>query len=104
MDFLQNTTNYNLKKPDGTDNYNIEHQNDNMDIIDAEMKANSDKIDNLAGTGRTIETVKGNADALVSHEADAMPHQFVDGATTYRYGFKPNATNDGLVFVYEEVI
>lgn len=38
------------------------------------------------------------------HLADAMPHQFVDGATTYRYGFKLNATNDGLVFVYEEVI
>ncbi len=81
----------------------------------------------LAGEGWTDETIKGNADAigdlddletydqsdLVSavnevneeietHQLDSMPHQFLDGATPYRYGFKQE---DGhLVFMYEEVV
>lgn len=39
------TTNYNLKKPiAATEFYNIEDQNDNMDIIDVELKENSDGI------------------------------------------------------------
>ena len=33
------TPNYNLKKPLGTENYNVEDQNGNMDIIDTELKA-----------------------------------------------------------------
>jgi hypothetical protein len=41
---------------------------------------------------------------LDAHKAEAMPHRFVDGLSTYRYGFKLNATSDGLIFVYEEVI
>lgn len=36
-------------------------------------------LDNLAGAGRTTETVKGNADALATHLADyASPHQYED--------------------------
>lgn len=37
-----NTTNYNLKKPDTTDNYNVADQNGNMDIIDAALKPTAD--------------------------------------------------------------
>lgn len=33
------TTNYNLKKPLGTENYDIEDQNSNMDAIDAAIHA-----------------------------------------------------------------
>ena len=32
------------------------------------------ELDNLAGTGRTTETVKGNADALAEHKADYAKH------------------------------
>lgn len=35
---MQNTTNYGLNKPEATEFYNIEVQNDNMDIIDGKMK------------------------------------------------------------------
>ncbi|MGE4214836.1 MAG: hypothetical protein AB7E42_08685 [Anaerotignaceae bacterium] len=35
------TTNYNLKKPEGTDFINIQDLNDNADIIDREIKAAS---------------------------------------------------------------
>lgn len=44
---MQNTTYYNLKKPEGTDFYNIENENDNMDIIDAELKEHDDAISEL---------------------------------------------------------
>lgn len=73
---MQKTTNYNLNKPDQTDNYNIAHQNQNMDIIDQELKTIADlvaeaetptgaqeKVDALAGIGNT-KTVKQLDDAI----------------------------------------
>lgn len=41
---MQNTTNYNLKKPELTDYVNINDLNDNADIIDAKLKENADEI------------------------------------------------------------
>jgi hypothetical protein len=38
------TENYNLKKPLSNEYYSIEDQNDNMDIIDQQLKANADEI------------------------------------------------------------
>lgn len=75
------TPNYNLKKPDANDNYNVQDQNGNMDIIDAALEtketpsgaqAKADAaeasaatyaeglFDGLAGAGRTTETVAEN--------------------------------------------
>lgn len=41
------TTNYGLEKPDGTDFYDVDVQNSNMDIIDKQMKANANAITKL---------------------------------------------------------
>lgn len=41
------TTNYGLEKPDGTDFYDVDVQNSNMDIIDKQMKANDNAITQL---------------------------------------------------------
>lgn len=41
------TTNYGLTKPEGSDFYDIGVQNDNMDIIDNQMKANAKDIAQL---------------------------------------------------------
>lgn len=41
------TTNYGLTKPDGADFYDVDVQNDNMDIIDKQMKANANAITQL---------------------------------------------------------
>ncbi len=41
------TTNYGLTKPDGADFYDVDVQNDNMDIIDKQMKANANGIEQL---------------------------------------------------------
>lgn len=50
--------------------------------------------------------IEENESNVAAHKADNMPHQFTDttDSKTYRYGFKTNATKDGLVFVYEEVL
>lgn len=41
------TTNYGLTKPEGSDFYDIGVQNNNMDIIDKQMKENANGIEQL---------------------------------------------------------
>ena len=48
------TTNYGLTKPDGADFYDVDVQNDNMDIIDKQMKANAKDIAQLNSDYDTI--------------------------------------------------
>ena len=48
------TTNYGLTKPDGADFYDVDVQNDNMDIIDKQMKANAKGIEQLNSDYDTI--------------------------------------------------
>ncbi len=48
------TTNYGLTKPDGADFYDVDVQNDNMDIIDKQMKANANAITQLNSDYDTI--------------------------------------------------
>lgn len=50
---MQTTDNYGLKKPEQTDNYNVDDPNANMDIIDAQMKANATAI---TGMWTTVHT------------------------------------------------
>jgi hypothetical protein len=47
------------------------------------------QITDLSGTGRTTETVKGNADALVTHKADDVRH--VTAADRTKWGATDNA-------------
>lgn len=42
---MQKTTNYGLNKPEASDFYDVEHQNGNMDILDAKLK----EIEEAAG-------------------------------------------------------
>lgn len=50
-----------------------------------------------------VETgIKEAHDNLASHKNESMPHQFVDGATTYRWGL--SAVNGVVMFNYEEVV
>lgn len=54
------TTNYGLTKPEGSDFYDIEVQNDNMDIIDKQMKANAKDIAQLNSDTKSIIQFLGN--------------------------------------------
>ena len=48
-----NTTNYNLVKPDEEDFYDIANNNNNMDIIDTNLKTISDIADSADEKGDT---------------------------------------------------
>ena len=54
------TTNYGLIKPDGADFYDVDVQNDNMDIIDKQMKANANDIAQLNSDTKSIIQFLGN--------------------------------------------
>lgn len=54
------TTNYGLTKPDGADFYDVDVQNDNMDIIDKQMKANANGIEQLNSDTKSIIQFLGN--------------------------------------------
>ncbi len=41
---MKYTANYNMKKPEATDSYNVDDFNENIEIIDAQMKNHSDRI------------------------------------------------------------
>lgn len=51
---MDNTPNYGLKKPAQSDDYNVQDQNDNMDVIDGALKELADK----PVTGSTIYMYK----------------------------------------------
>ena len=50
---MKYTSNYNLKKPDGTDVVNIEDFNGNADIIDIQLKTLKTAVDGKANTSHT---------------------------------------------------
>ena len=59
------------------------------------------QVGDLAGTGRTTETVKGNADALVSHKNETAIHTkiiAIEEGTT-----EPPVENGALLIIYEAV-
>lgn len=74
------TTNYNLKKPDGTDFYNIEDFNSNTDIIDEQLKTLSDSIEKNGFKNMGINGV--NID-------DVFNYNYVVGLTDDKYGTRP---------------
>lgn len=65
--------------------------------LDAVLQAAIDDLDNLAGTGRTTETVKDNADnidtvtnTLSAHLADYAHHYYADEGNTDAYAIAPD--------------
>ena len=60
------TTNYNLKKPLGSENYNILDQNGNMDILDTQVKAVADNAIPLSQKGAVGGVASYDAVATLS--------------------------------------
>jgi len=66
---METTPNYNLKKPGDEDFYNIEDFNDNVDVIDAELKRLNDAIGDLDADNITLpdgKTLTEKFDEIVS--------------------------------------
>lgn len=55
----KHTEHYGLTKPEANDFYDIEVGNTNLDVINELIKGNEEAIEDIAGPGRTMETVVG---------------------------------------------
>ena len=63
---MKYTTNYRFKKPDSDDAYDIQNENDNMDLIDETLKNTVDNVDiELNQALQQLQTAIANAEALV---------------------------------------
>jgi hypothetical protein len=75
---MEYTENYNLKKPEAEDFYNIEDFNENMEIIDGELKNLEDnKVDKIPGKGLSTNdytTEEKNKLAGIEAEANKYVH------------------------------
>lgn len=81
---MKTTDNYGLKKPEETDFYDVQDQNDNMDIIDAKMKEIEEASD---------------PSALEAHVKDAMNPHFVT-KTQIGLGNVPNVSTNNQTPTY----
>ncbi|MHC1750788.1 MAG: hypothetical protein AB9856_21145 [Cellulosilyticaceae bacterium] len=52
---MKNTTNYAIKKPEGTDIVDIDIINANMDVIDTQLKKQNQQMDDLSGKVQDID-------------------------------------------------
>ena len=69
------TTNYGLTKPDGADFYDVDVQNDNMDIIDKQMKANAKDIAQLnSDLNNRIEFTITSIDSKYAFTGNSYKH------------------------------
>jgi hypothetical protein len=67
------TTNYGLKKPLQEEFYNVEVQNENMDTIDAQMKAIDTAQKNNAKSQKTHVEDKNNPHGVTAEQVGATP-------------------------------
>lgn len=79
------TTNYNLKKPLDTENYNVEDQNGNMDIIDAQMKSIVNSIPSVPVSSVNTKTgaVVLSASDIKTTSGDTVESSLADSATDH---------------------
>lgn len=101
---MQNTTNYNLNKPDGTDYAKIQALNQNADIIDAALKENKDAIENLdlSQITQSITEVDGR---VTTHLDEKDKHnQFIHEGKLHQIGFGYNPTLGCMTFSIREVV
>ena len=68
---MQYTNNYRFKKPDQDDAYDIQNENDNMDLIDETLKNTVDNVDiELNAALKELQTAIANAEALLESLVD----------------------------------
>lgn len=86
MPSANKTPNYGLNQWQGNEYPKRQDFVEDNAAIDAAIKARASETSGLAGTGRTTETVKANADAIAAHKADkSNPH----GVTASQVGAVP---------------
>lgn len=69
---MQYTNNYRFKKPDADDAYDIQNENDNMDLIDSTLKNTVDNVDiELNAALKELQTAIVNAQAILESLVDS---------------------------------
>lgn len=109
----QTTTNYGLLKPEATDSYNhLIYDNQNMDTIDAAMKANSDAAITSAtciksGTTHTITRSNTSASVMrftATGDWNSGDTMIIDGVTVSPFLMTGEALKTGAYLINSEVI
>ena len=78
------TDNYRLKKPEKSEQYDVTHWTDNMDIIDSALKANSDAI--VTGVSNLTQGLSAETDARMNGVSDAKNLANATGVLTPAHG------------------
>ena len=69
---MKYTNNYRFKKPDADDAYDIQNENDNMDLIDETLKNTVDNVDiELNAALNELRTAIANATAILESAVDS---------------------------------
>ena len=69
---MKYTENYRFKKPDSDDAYDIQNENDNMDLIDSTLKNTVDNVDiELNAALQELQTAIANAQAILESLVDS---------------------------------
>lgn len=88
------TMNYGLTKPDGADFYDVDVQNDNMDIIDKQMKANANDIAQLnSDLNNRIEFTITSIDSKYAFTGNSYKH---NGKVYINGYFRCNSPSVGI--------
>ena len=66
---MTQTENYALNKPDASDYFNVSHQNDNMDAIDAALKGKLDRMKDTLSLGTPLPVESGGTGAATAVSA-----------------------------------
>lgn len=101
------TTNYGLKKPEGTDNFDIANENYNMDIIDSTMKANANAAAAAQSTANAAipSSQKGAASGVPQLDVNALiqslnlPKASASALGAVKIGSNISLAGDGTISV-----
>ena len=62
---MKKSENYDLNLPEAKDNYSVEDTNENMSIIDAKLKEQSDELDEVQTEIDGVQTAMGGVQAEI---------------------------------------
>ena len=86
---MQHSTNYNMNKPERADQYNIDHWNDNTNIVDTELKRNADAIITETERASNAENSKNNKITVTDDSTDLTDSDTFDETSA---GSNPTTT------------
>lgn len=91
---MEQTTNYNLKKPADNENADIADVNDNMDIIDTALKNLADDVEEAAAAA-------GNTDIITASNLSVPTSAWTSNTTYEEFPYRAAITIAGCTAAYK---